>query len=148
MVMRNPNIVFLLLVYISWWKIKTQSAEVYPHLSLSLSLSPPFLFFTLWTVDRGIGPSQPETQWNLGKVGSIYTLLFSIHTLFHSQLFLLETPFEIKKQFFRLICLVKTASCKIYSNTLFFYFFQNAFVLFWFVFYKLLLKIIKNIWSL
>ena len=63
MVMRNPNIVFLLLVYISWWKIKTQSAEVYPHLSLSL---PPFFVFHSPNSGQGnwtISTRRPSEIW-------------------------------------------------------------------------------------
>ena len=81
-------------------------------------LSPLFVLVTLWTMDRGTGPSQPGDPMKFWQSGSIYTLPFFIH-LFHRQLFFLETPSEIKNQFFRLICLVKTASCKIYSNTIF-----------------------------
>ena len=77
----NTNIVFLLdLLVEEKCRSKTRRAEVYPHLSLSL----PFLFFNLQTVDRGIEPSQPGDPMKFWQSGSISTFPFSIHTLFQS----------------------------------------------------------------
>ena len=61
-------------------------------------LSPLFVLVTLWTMDRGTGPSQPGDPMKFWQSGFyIYPPFFHSHP-FPQSTFPFKTPFRIKKQ--------------------------------------------------